>query len=322
MFSINLERMEVPLLKDVKSYNGSYYIPGEDGRWFNHLLDYYYNSSIHGAIIQNLHRRLQEGYEDDPIYYQISLDYLIFGGYSLQVLWNFNHDKITKLIPLDYSLVRCGLQDDFGNISLFYYSNDWLKYNNRKIEVMAPYNESPVTDDNQCFYFRRYNPGTEIYARPYYYSAIKWIITDIQLETYYSSLVKNNFVANTILNVPTFMDEDRQKDFEKALKKQFTGSDNAGTMMVLYSESKDNAATVTKFNSEDDTKYEYISNKINENISIGHNLPVSLLGVLVPGKLGSATDLPIYEEIYNTYVVKPLKNDIVSSYEKLKQKLV
>lgn len=323
MLNINLERMVLPELRDVKSYNGNYYMPGEDGKWFEHLLKFYYGSSIHGAIIQNLHRRLQEGYEDDPLYYKISLDYLIFGGYSMQVLWNLNHDKIVSLQQLDFSLVRCGLQDDFGNISLFYYSNDWNKYNNRKIDVLSPYSEEKISDDNQCFYFRRYNPGQEIYPKPYYFAGLKWVATDIELESYYSNLVKNNFVANTILSVNSFMDEEKQVEFEKSLKKQFTGADNAGTLLVMYNESKDNAPTIEKFNNdEDDIKYRYISDKMTENIAIAHNLPTALLGVLVPGKLGNATDLPIYEDIYNKYVVQPLKDELTTSYEKLKQKLV
>ena len=323
MLNINLERMVLPELRDVKSYNGNYYMPGEDGKWFEHLLKFYYSSSIHGAIIQNLHRRLQEGYEKDPLYYKISLDYLIFGGYSMQVLWNLNHDKIVSLQQLDFSLVRCGLQDDFGNISLFYYSNDWNKYNNRKIDVLSPYSEEKISDDNQCFYFRRYNPGQEIYPKPYYFAGLKWVATDIELESYYANLVKNNFVANTILSVNSFMDEEKQVEFEKSLKKQFTGADNAGTLLVMYNESKDNAPTIEKFNNdEDDIKYRYISDKMTENIAIAHNLPTALLGVLVPGKLGNATDLPIYEDIYNKYVVQPLKDELTTSYEKLKQKLV
>jgi len=323
MFNINLEKLEIPTLIDRKSYNGQYYEPGNDGRWFNHLLDYYYNSSIHASILTNLHRRLQEGYENDPIYYKMSLDYLIFGGYSLQILWNINHDKITKIISLDYSDVRCGLQDDYGNISLFYYSNDWYKYNNRKIEVLAPYNENKISDDNQCFYYRRYNPGNEIYPKPYYFSCLKWIITDIELENYYANLVKNNFVANTILSVNSFMDEDKQKDFEKQIKNSFVGSDNAGTLLVMYNENKDNAPVIVKFNNdEDDLKYRWISDKINENIAVGHSLPVGLLGLQVPGKLGNTADIPIFEDIYNDFVVMPIKNEIVMSYEKLKSKLV
>ena len=323
MFNLQLDKMELPELVDTKSYNGNYYIPGVDGKWFNHLLTYYYESSIHSSIISNLHRRLQKGYENDPTFYKISLDYLIFGGWSLQVLWNFNHDGIVKLLPVDYSLVRCGLQDEYGNISLFYYSNDWNKYNNRKIEVLSPYSENKISDDNQCFYYRRYNPGQEIYPKPYYYAGLKWIATDIRLEGYYANLVKNNFVANTILSVNSYMDEDKQKDFEKSLKKNFTGEANAGTLLVMYNENKDSAPTIEKFNNdEDDLKYRYISDKIVENIAISHNLPTALLGVLVPGKLGNATDLPVYEEIYDRYVVQPIKDDITLDYEKLKQKLV
>ena len=323
MFNLNFEKMELPELKDVKSYNGNYYMPGVDGRWFEHLLAFYYGSSIHNSIVQNLHRRLQVGYEQDETFYKISLDYLIFGGWSLQVLWNINHTGIIKLLPIDYSLVRCGLQDENGGISLFYYSNDWNKYNNRKVEIYPPYSEQTYSDDNQMFYYRRYNPGQEIYPKPYYFSGLKWISTDIQLENYYANLVKNNFVANTLLSVNSYMDEDKQKDFEKMLRKNFTGSDNAGTLLVMYSENKDSAPTIEKFNNdEDDLRYKYISDKIIENIAVAHNLPSALLGLQIPGSLGSSTDLPIYEAIYKQFVVDPIKDEITNSYEKLKQKLV
>jgi hypothetical protein len=118
------------------------------------------------------------------------------------------------------------------------------------------------------------------------------------------------------------MDEDKQVDFEKSLKKQFTGADNAGTLLVMYNENKDSAPTIEKFNSADDTKYEYITGILNENIDIDHNLPAGLLGTFVPGKLGNTTDLPIYEELYNLYVGQPIKDEITTSYEKLKAKLV
>lgn len=323
MFNIKLEQMVIPEFKEVKSYNGNYYLAGEDNKWFEYLLSLYYNSSIHGAIIQNLHRRLQKGYEDDPVFYKISLDYLIFGAWSLQVLWNFNHDGIVKLLPVDTSLVRCGLQDDYGNISLFYYSNDWNKYNNRKVEAFSPYSEENISDDNQLFYYRRYNPGQEIYAKPYYFSGIKPIATNIALENYYASLVRNNFMANTLLSINSYMDEDKRVDFEKSLRKNFTGTDNAATLLVMYNENKDSAPTIEKFNNdEDDTKYRYITDKIVEDIAIAHNLPTSLLGVLVPGKLGNATDLPVYEALYNDYVVQPIKDEITRDYDKLKAKLV
>lgn len=323
MVSINFDKMSIPVISDEKAYNGNYYIPGKEGKFFDHLTDYYYNSSIHASIINNLHRRLQVGYETDPIYYKISLDYLIYGGWSLQVLWNINHDKIVEMYHMEYSKVRAGLQDEDGNISLFYYSNDWKKYNNRKVTILAPYNESTLTDDNQSFYYRRYSPDFVVYPKPYYYSGLRWIQTDIELEKYYSSLVQNNFVANTILSINSFMDEDKQRDFEKSLRKSFTGGENAGTLIVMYNENPDNKPELVKFNNDaDDTKYQWISEKVIENISIAHNLPSALLGLSVPGKLGNATDLPVFEEIYTKFVVQPIKDDITTEYIKLKSKLI
>jgi hypothetical protein len=34
------------------------------------------------------------------------------------------------------------------------------------------------------------------------------------------------------------------------------------------------------------------------------------LGILVPGKLGNSTDIPVFQEIYNTNTVQPMKAEI------------
>ena len=119
------------------------------------------------------------------------------------------------------------------------------------------------------------------------------------------------------------MDDDRQKEFEKMMKQQFFGSSNAASAVILYNESKENAPEIVKFNNEeDDLKYRYITDKIVEEIGMAHNLPVALLGLMVPGKLGSATEIPTYEMIYNKYVVQPLKDELTTTYEALKSKLI
>ena len=128
-------------------------------------------------------------------------------------------------------------------------------------------------------------------------------------------------MGNTILSINSFMDQDKQKDFERAIKRNFTGGQNAGSIIVMYSESKENAPEIVKFNSEDDTKYQYLTTKVTEQISIGHQLPVSLLGILVPGQLGNATDIPIYDNIYTETMVKPLYNEIMDGYVPIKMKL-
>ncbi len=128
-------------------------------------------------------------------------------------------------------------------------------------------------------------------------------------------------VSNTLINVPAYFDEEKQKAFEKDIKASFTGSENAGRVFITYSEDKDHAPTVTSFNeNESDRKYRFISEQIPVNIGIAHNYPSPLLGLLVPGKLGNSTDLPFYQEIYNTNVVQPMRAEIDRKLQPLLEK--
>lgn len=328
--SINFEGMQIPRLEVIKSYDKHFFLAGKNNKWFNELLRLYFESSIHSAILDSLNlkivkmnnTRLSGVTTTDTLFNKIALDFLIFGGFALEVIWNLNHTQIIKLNHLDFSKVRAGMIcEETGDVEHYLWSNDWFKYSNKKIDTLQNFDPNPSSDQHQIYYYKRYSPQAEIYPKPYYYSALKWVYTDIELETYFSNLVKNNFVGNTILSVNSFMDQDKQKDFERAIRRNFTGGQNAGSIIVMYSESKDNAPNIVKFNSKDDDKYQWLTTKVVEQISIGHQLPVSLLGILVPGQLGQATDIPIYDNIYTETMVKPLYNEIMDGYLPIKNKL-
>jgi len=317
---INFSQMAIPRLLEIKSYNNEYYQAGQTNRWFQELLELYWNSSIHAAIINNLHLKITKD-NNDPLYYKISLDYLLFGGFCLEVIWNLRHDKILKLNHLDFSKVRSGIvDDDTGQVEQYIFSNDWFKYNNRNLVKLHTFDINPESSDHQMFYYMRYSPQSDIYPKPYYNAGIRYIYTQVELNNYYANLIKSNFVGNSLLSVHTPMSQDQQHLFEKAIKKQFTGSENAGSIMVLYGESKENAPEIVKFNQEeDDLKYRFLSDFTTEQISVAHGLPVSLLGILVAGKLGSATEIPAYNAIYEETVVRPIKGDIDAGYSYIKQ---
>lgn len=310
-FSIKMSETYVPIYKEVYDNRGNYYLAGPDNKWFFELQELYYGSSIHGAILNNLHQRINDGIEDDLIS-KVSLDYIVYGGFSVEVMWNLDHTKILKINYLDYSKIRSGKPDNTDKVSFYYYSNDWGKYSYRDIDMVQAYNDNPVSDNHQIYCYKRYILGDDIYPKPYYVGGLKWIVTDIQLENYYSNLVSNNFVANKILSINQYYDEERQSQLLKGIKKNFTGTDPAGSILVMFSEDKEHSPTIESFNNEaDDQKYRFLTEQITQQISISHNLPIQLLGVLVPGKLGSSTELPVFEGIYSKYVVDPLKKEII-----------
>ena len=309
--SIALSEMKIPIFKEVWNPTYNYYYAGPENKWFLSLIECYYKSSIHAAIINNLWFQITKDNQDDEFYKKVVLDYILFGGMSIEVLWNQTHTGILKLNHLDFSKVRNGKMDDQNNPLFYLYSNDWYKYSNRSIDMLQAYNPNPEFDDHQIYVGKRYIAGEDIYPKPAYFAGIKWIVTDVELENYYSNLVQNNFVSNILINVPAYFDEDKQKAFQKDIKESFTGSENAGRVFITYSEDKDHAPTITPFNeNESDKKYQWLTQQVTQQIAISHNYPAPLLGILVPGKLGNATDLPVFQDLYDKNVVQPTKAEI------------
>lgn len=322
-FSIKLAEQKIPVFKEIWSPSYKYYLAGPENKWFQELIDLYYGSAIHGAIINNLKQKIVKGYEDDDLFDKVTLDYILFGGFAIEVIWNVGHTSIIKANHLDFSKVRSGQPDDQNKVLFYYYSNDWLKYSNREIIPLQGYNDNTQFDDHQLYYYKRYCVGEDVYPKPYYQSCLINIVTAIGLENYYANLIQNNFISNTLISVNSYYDDDKQMEFEKAMEKNFTGSDNAGKMLVMYSEDKDHAPTIEKFNNEeDDVRYKFLTEQITGMISVGHMLPVQLLGILVPGKLGNSTEIPAFDAIYNDTVVRPMKRQIINGLKPIYEKML
>lgn len=322
-FNIAFSKFEIPEFKIQLSYSKNYYEPGLDGQWFNNLIYLYDNCSTHSSIINNLTRRICKDQENDELLKEITLDFLITGAFCIEVLWNINHTKIVKLNHLDVSKVKIGtVNPETDEPSFYYYSTDWNKYNNRKVEVFQPFSVKPDTDDHQLFYYKRYSPsGTEslVYSKPYYFSGIKSIYTKVEIDKFYANLVYNNFTANSILSIGSFMDENKQTQFERELRNNFTGSENAGSMIVLYNDNSENKPEIIKFNGEgDDEKYSRLNEDVKNEIYLCHNIPPALAGIMYSGKLGNSTEIPTYEQLYSEFVVTPTMNEIMNKYTLLK----
>jgi len=326
--SFDFKQVEIPILKETPSRK-NYYMTNLADDFFDQLIHYYENGNVHSTFVDNLSSRIIgtglqtddtgseaviNAYGLNELYKRISFDYSLYGGYAIEVIWNALHTQITQVNYLDFSRVRSGYIDEKSeDVTLYYYSTDWHKWK-KEIEVLLTFDTDPTSDNRQIYYYKDTHPGKDIYPRPEYYAALKWVYTEVELVRYYSNLVKNNFVPTTMLTVNSFFDQEKQIAFEKSLK-QFTGGDAAGTIFVIYNEGGDETTKpeLIKFNSEsEDNKYQWLSQHTIEELIIGHRLPNPLLaGVKTPGQLGGSSELEISERIYNLQVIIPKRANVL-----------
>ena len=340
MFSINFSKVEIPELKETKAYRGNYYMTGADNNFFNELIYLYEQSSMHNTFINNLKQKsygtgliaqdttsetIINNMQLNKTFSKVILDYVLFGGYSLEVIWNALHTKILEINYIDFSKIRSGYVDkETDEVELYYYSYDWKAYH-KNITTLQKFNIDDKSDNRQIYYYKSEFPGTDIYPRPYYLGGLKYIYTDIQLSKYYANLVKNNFVGNTIINIPdgATMDEDKREKFEKGVKENFTDPDNAAAILVTY-DTAENGIQLLEFGKDaDDKKYQWISQFTNDQIIIAHNIPNPIIaGVRIPGTLGGTQEMMDAENIYNVNMVIPTRNQSLAWLEDMNNYLM
>ena len=336
-----LSQVEIPQYKPTKISKAGYYLPSANGKIFDQLVELYNGSSTHASFVNNMALKVKgsglisnneqdtqtiKNYELNKLLADISFDLAIYGGFAIEVIWNQLHTKITRLNRLDFAKVRVGFIDpDTDQTELYYYSNDWYNWRDREIDILPVFNPAEGSDNNQIYYFKTAGPGENIYPTPIYYAGLKWIYTDVEVSKYYANLVKNNFVSNTILALNNGIpDQEKQVEFERAIKENFTSSENAGSMMVMYSDTKENAPEVIKFNQEaDDAKYQWLSKEITDKLIVAHNIPSAMLaGVRVAGTLGGREELEIANHLYNVNVIWPHREYIFETINELNKYLL
>ena len=86
----------------------------------------------------------QKGETIDEIFEKITLDYTLFQGYALNVIWNKEGTQISEMYHLPFANVRSGKKNEEDEVEEYYYSSDWS--NLRKYKEM-PYRAFDVTDN-------------------------------------------------------------------------------------------------------------------------------------------------------------------------------
>ena len=339
-FNLDLKKVEIPELKEVKAYRGSYYLVGKDNKFFNELIYLYEKSSIHNSFINNFTQKtigsgfigsndqsqaIIESMDLNETLGKVVLDYGIFGGFCLEIIWNTLHTKITEVNYLDFSKVRSGyIDEDTDEVELYSYSYDWFAYH-KNISIYKKFDTSENSDNRQIFYYKGHHPGTDIYPRPLYLGGLKYIYTDIELSKYYVNLVKNNFVGNTIINIPNGgnMSADKQVEFETGIKDNFTSSENAGSIVVLYGDGENEVQLLEFGKGADDAKYQWITQQTTDQLVISHRIPNPIIaGVRVPGSLGGTQEMSDAENIYNKNVIYPSRIIFTRTFQELNKWLV
>ena len=309
-------------------YHKDYIFFGDDNLYPEYLLDLYRTSPKNAAMINTISDMISgDGliggseafkaniYDEDDletIVTKIAMDLALYNAFALNLIWSRDGSKIAQVKFIDVSTVRFSKEENG-----FYISKDWAntrKEVNKPIWV-AKYDVNDKINKSQLLYVPKYSPSMQWYSIPAYTSAIQYIELDREIATYHLNNAKNGFYPsiNVQVNSGVPSKEERQT-FKRQLEREFTGTHNAGKMLVSFAPDKDHATEFTpiQLNSSDERFRDLDALILQAVLMANQAVNPELFGIQVAGKLGASTELAESFEVY--------QKKVISSYQKLIEK--
>jgi len=283
---------------------------GKDNDYPKYLIDLYSESPKHGAIIKGKSNYIYgKGFEEpgvansleswNDILKKCIKDDELFRGYYLQVIWN-RAKQVSEVYHIDFAKVRVS-----KDLQTFYVKNDWLDMREKPREYEAFNVNNPY--GSQIFYYKEYNPVSEIYPLPSYYQGLNYIESDIKVSRHILGNANQGWVGTKLVNLNNGdpIGEENKGEVERDLLKKFTGSEGK-RVVIMFNKSRDNAADILDLGTTMLTKEDFtnVNTLIQQEIFACHQITSpTLFGISTPGSLGQRNEIrDAYEIFNNTYV--------------------
>lgn len=238
---------------------------------------------------------------------KLALDYRKYGAMALEVVWSMDFTRIATIKYVEVGNVRSGKMVN-GKPNEYWYSRDWSVYTKEGFipSRIAAFDENNKTDYNQLIYIKAGN--LEYYGDPVYSEGMSWVEIEGKLANFHLSNISNGFAPSMALKFfqkPGSPEE--QSAIVNGIKKQYSGTSNAGKALFFFSDGKENAPEISDIPvSNLDKQYTSVNDLCIQNILTSNQITSPLLfGIATPGQLGAGTELETAYKILNNSVIAP-----------------
>lgn len=334
---LNLSAYTSPVISETNRENWVDFLTEEGDQYFQFLIERYSNSTTNNAIINNVARLIYgkglsalDANKKPNEYAQMMtlfnkedvrkmvLDRKMFGQFAVQVHYNDKHDKILKAYHIPVNLLRAEKCDKDGNITGYYYSDNWedtkkfapirfnaFGYSKEKIEIL---------------FSKPYSVGMKYYAYPDYQGAVPYTLLEEEIADYLINEVQNGFSGTKVVNFNNGIPTDEQQSIisNKVLSK-LTGS-RGQKVIVAFNNNAESKTTVDDIPLNDAPEhYTYLSEECLRKIMLGHNVTSPLLfGVAsTNGFSSNADELKNSSVLFDNMVIRPFQEELLDAFDSI-----
>lgn len=323
------ESIEIPVIKEVRGKDYVYY--GEDNLYPQKLIKLYNDSAIHHTAIDSIVAGIigngletigdifcnSNGETFNDIFEKVSLDYTLFKGFSLNVVWNKEGNKIVELYHLPFNNVRSGKLNEEEAVEEYLYTSDWANVRKAPPASYKAFNPTDNKGDNasQIYYFYLYSPGNDYYPLPEYVGALNDIDLDSRISRFHNSNISNGLAPSMFIKfrngIPT---PEAREEIYREIEDTFSGEENAGRFFLSFSE-PENAMEVQPIENANDDYYVLLDERISSRILTAHKITSPLLlGIKdAAGFSSNADEIKVAYTHFEGIVIKPKRKKILNN---------
>lgn len=236
----------------------------------------------------------------EEIFREITKSYYIFGGFALNVLRN-KKGEICKICPMDFKKLRTSKD---GNV--IFYARDY----NKKAYSRYSWEKYPAfkKDENQAssiFYYK--NSKYTNYPKPIWSPATTACELERSIDEYHINSINNNFTGSVMVCLNNGVPTDEVKDeIEKMFNEKFSGKENAGRIVISYSNDVEHQASIQKIDTEDfSERYKSLAERSKEAIFTSFRCTPTLCGIESNQNGFSETQYAEQYKLFNRTTIRP-----------------
>ena len=347
ILSINLETSTAPMVQEVR---GRDYIEYGTEDWKNlypqFLIDLYYNSSTHAAIINQtaemiagedlvceedeinlesyvkLKKFLRHANSNESLHQvikKVAFDFKLQGAYALHIVWNRERTEIAEVYHVPVERVRAGRPNEMGKIDCYYISADWGNTRTNKPYPVPAFNVNDRTSGSQLIYSGAYSPNMDVYHTPDYIAGCNWALVDQKVAEFHLNNIENGFAGSYFVSfangIPT---AEERRQIEQSLVDKFTGASNSGKFVLTFSDDKTRVPEITPISVSDaDKQYLALQELLVSNICAAHRITSkTLMGIDTQNGFSSnADELINAANFYQNTVVRGFQLNILNTLQ-------
>lgn len=347
ILSINLETSTAPMVQEVR---GRDYIEYGTEDWKNlypqFLIDLYYNSSTHAAIINQtaemiagedlvceedevnlesyvkLKKFLRHANSNESLHQvikKVAFDFKLQGAYALHIVWNRERTEIAEVYHVPVERVRAGRPNDMGKTDCYYISADWGNTRTNKPYPVPAFNVNDRTSGSQLIYSGSYSPNMDVYYTPDYIAGCNWALVDQKVAEFHLNNIENGFAGSYFVSfangIPT---AEERRQIEQSLVDKFTGASNSGKFVLTFSDDKTRVPEITPISVSDaDKQYLALQELLVSNICAAHRITSkTLMGIDTDNGFSSnADELINAANFYQNTVVRGFQLNILNTLQ-------